>query len=155
MAVLLNDMLDRLEASYNAVKRFTSEASHEFRTPLSIIRLQTERLLEHPELSELERTNALHEQMEEVENLSNIIDSLLFLAKADAGAMPLSLQLIDMRTFLDDFKSDAALLASEHSVGFELRDEISQDWIMDVRWIRQVLLNLVSNALAVEVCLPK
>ena len=150
MAILLNDMLDRLETSYNAVKRFTAEASHEFRTPLSIIRLQTERLLAHPDLPVKERTHALHEQMEEVEHLSKIIDSLLLLAKVDAGAISLSLQPVNLQNFLDDFESDAALLASEHSVKFKLDARFNQNWIMDVRWIRQVLLNLMSNALAVS-----
>ena len=150
LAVLLNAMLDRLEAAYEQVKRFTAEASHEFRTPLSIIRLQTERLLEHPELTAEERVAALDEQMEEVERLNKMIDDLLFLAKADAGVMPLSIKQVNVEEFLADFKVDADLLAQAQSVKFALSSSVKGDWPMDASRIRQVLLNLLSNALTVS-----
>jgi signal transduction histidine kinase len=149
MAVLLNAMLDRLEAAYLQVKRFTAEASHEFRTPLSIIRLQTERMLTHSELPLEERESALHEQMEEVERLNKMIDDLLFLAKADAGVIPLSVQRVNLAELLADFKVDADLLAGERKMKFALQGEVPEDWRLDARLIRQVLLNLLSNALAV------
>lgn len=147
MAVLLNAMLDRLETAYLQVKRFTAEASHEFRTPLSIIRLQAERLLNHPELKTDERESALTEQMEEVERLNKMIDDLLFLAKSDAGVLPLTLEQVDVMDFLADFKADAELLSEEHSVVFDLKCSVTGEWGMDPNLIRQVLLNLLSNAL--------
>lgn len=150
MAILLNAMLDRLEAAYEQVKRFTAEASHEFRTPLSIIRLQTERLLEHPELTTEERVAALDEQMEEVERLNKMIDDLLFLAKADSGVMPLSVKPVNVSEFLADFKTDAELLAEEAGVRMELESSAEGEWAMDASRIRQVLLNLLSNALRVS-----
>lgn len=150
MAILLNDMLDRLEAAYQQVKRFTAEASHEFRTPLSIIRLQTERLLDQPDLTVEERANALTEQMEEIERLNKIIDELLFLAKSDAGVMPLSLKQVTISEFLDDFKVDAQLLSEQKSVTFELENSVLGKWKMDSNLVRQVLLNLLSNALTVS-----
>lgn len=150
MAILLNAMLDRLERSYQQVKRFTAEASHEFRTPLSIIRLQTERMLAQPELAESERELALCEQMEEVERLNKMIDDLLFLAKADAGAMPLAIKSVSLSEFLQEFTTDVVLLAQEFGVRFELSQSVEGDWFFDARWIRQVLLNLVSNALRVS-----
>jgi signal transduction histidine kinase len=148
MAVLLNAMLDRLEAAYQQVKRFTAEASHEFRTPISIIRLHTERLIEHPELSEIERSNSLSEQMEEIERLNKMIDDLLFLAKADAGVLPLSFQVVDLVEYISDLQSDAVILLGEYSIRFEVSSMPHGEWVMDPRWIRQVLLNLVSNALS-------
>jgi signal transduction histidine kinase len=150
MAVLLNAMLDRLEAAYEQVKRFTAEASHEFRTPLSIIRLQTERLLERPELTTEERVAALDEQMEEVERLNKMIDDLLFLAKADAGVLPLSVKQVNVEEFLSDFKADAELLAEGEEVHFKLKSSVEGEWPMDANRIRQVLLNLLSNALTVS-----
>mgnify|MGYP001087476237 CR=1 FL=1 len=150
MAILLNDMLDRLEAAYQQVKRFTAEASHEFRTPLSIIRLQTERLLDQPDLTTEERAGALTEQMEEVERLNKIIDELLFLSKSDAGVMPLSLKLVALSDFLEDFKVDAQLLSEQQSITFELVNSVPGKWEMDPNLVRQVLLNLLSNALTVS-----
>ncbi len=150
MAILLNSMLDRLEASYQQVKRFTAEASHEFRTPLSIIRLQTERLLSNPKLPLAERESALAEQMEEVERLNKIIDDLLLLSKADAGVMSLDFQRVNLGEYLSDFCSDAELLSEERGVRFELKYDEPAEWVFDPRWMRHVLLNLLSNALEVS-----
>jgi len=147
MAILLNAMLDRLETAYLQVKRFTAEASHEFRTPLSIIRLQTERLLGNSELTLEEREDALAEQMEEVERLNKMIDDLLFLSKADAGVIPLSIQRVNLSEYLADFKTDADLLAGEFALTFALQCEVKGAWGLDPGLIRQVLLNLFSNAL--------
>lgn len=150
MALLLNEMLDRLEASYQQVKRFTAEASHEFRTPLSIIRLQAERLMANPDLAEKDRTDALSEQMEEIERLNKIIDDLLVLAKSDAGVMPLALRSVNMAEYISNFRCDAELLAEERGVSFQLNKGTVSEWVFDSVWMRHVLLNLFSNALNVS-----
>lgn len=150
MAQLLNAMLDRLEVSYEQVKRFTAEASHEFRTPLSIIRLQAERLLEHPDLPEVERTLALTDQMEEVGRLNKIIEDLLFLAKADTGIMPLNVKKVHLSEYLADLGDDCRLLAEESGVAFAVEGDVDVDWHFDAVWIRNVLLNLFMNSLAVS-----
>lgn len=150
MALLLNEMLDRLENSYQQVKRFTAEASHEFRTPLSIIRLHTEHLLSHPELSPHELEAALSEQMEEVERLNSMIDDLLLLAKADSGVMALDLRSVDLAEYFDDLATDLDLLTADKGVRFELQQLGPASWVFDPSWMRQVILNLVSNALAVS-----
>lgn len=152
MAGLLNAMLDRLERAYDQVRRFTAEASHEFRTPLSIIRLQAERLLERGDLSASERESALQEQMEEIERLNSMIDDLLLIAKADAGVMVLNSHDVDLTTFLDDFSADARLLAEEKGITFWHRADSAITWPFDPAWIRRVLLNLLSNSLEASAC---
>jgi len=147
LAVLLNAMLDRLERSYEQVKRFTAEASHEFRTPLSILRLHTERLLGNPDLSSEEREKALSEQMEEVERLNHMIDDLLFLAKADAGVIRMEIRSVALQSFLDDLRSDAEILAEEKGIRFLMKNSPVATWRLDPSLIRQVLLNLIVNAI--------
>lgn len=147
MASLLNAMLDRLESSFQQVKRFTAEASHEFRTPLSIIRLQTERLLGNPDLALEEREMALSDQMEEVERLSKMIDDLLLLAKADAGVMHLDLETVRLADYYQDLSADAQLIGAEKGVNFHLEADATETWAFDPRWMRHVFLNLFSNAL--------
>ena len=147
MAVLLNDMLDRLESSYEQVKRFTAEASHEFRTPLSILRLQTERMLNHPDLDAEEREKALSDQMEEVERLNQMIDDLLFLARSDAGVMRVELRRIVLGDYLEDLRCDVNLLAEDRGIIFQMKSPTNLIWTLDPVLIRQVLLNLISNAL--------
>ncbi|MGA1205621.1 MAG: ATP-binding protein [Opitutales bacterium] len=147
MAELLNAMLDRLEAAYTQVRRFTAEASHEFRTPLSIIRLQTERMLADIDMPLAERSSALCEQMEEVERLNKLIDDLLILAKADAGIFPLSTDWVELPLFVADFSDDARLLAQEEGIIFESVLEDVDRWVFDPSWIRRVLFNLLTNSL--------
>ena len=147
MAEFLNEMLDRLEGSYEQVKRFTAEASHELRTPLSIIRLQAERLSQEGVVSEQDRQEAATEQLEEVGRLNKLIDDMLLLAKADAGVMQLNCQAVDLAEFIEDFRCDADLLAEDRGMSFKLSNEIQRSVHFDPVWMRHVLLNLLSNAL--------
>jgi len=147
MASFLNEMLDRLEASYEQVKRFTAEASHELRTPLSIIRLQAERLSQEGEMTVAERREASAEQLEEIQRLNKLIDDMLLLAKADAGVIQLNCKAVDIAEFTEDFNCDAELLAAEKGVHFKLSCPIEGIVYFDPAWMRHVLLNLLSNAL--------
>lgn len=149
MASLLNEMLDRLEASYEQVKRFTAEASHELRTPLSIIRLQAEKLASENSLTPDERQEAALDQLEEVGRLNKLIDDMLLLAKADAGVMVIHAKTVHLSDFLKDFSDDAKLLAEEVGVHFRVEGAEDVQATLDPTWMRHVLLNLLSNALKV------
>lgn len=150
MAELLNAMLDRLEAAYEQVNRFTAEASHELKTPLSIIRLQAERMANHPELPTEERSAALAEQIEEVGHLNGLIEDLLLLAKSDAGVLTFRPQEVNLNEFIDDFKADAELLAADAGSVFTVSSITNEQASFDPALIRRVLLNLLSNALKVS-----
>lgn len=147
MASFLNEMLDRLESSYDQVRRFTAEASHELRTPLSIIRLQAERLAQEGAMSPNDRLEASAEQLDEIQRLNKLIDDMLLLAKADAGVIQLHCKAVDMSEFSTDFRCDAELLAEEKGVAFKLSNTIEHNVYFDPVWMRHVLLNLLSNAL--------
>ena len=147
MAEFLNEMLDRLETSYEQIKRFTAEASHELRTPLSIIRLQAERLSQEGALSDQDRRDGATEQLEEIGRLNKLIDDMLLLAKADAGVMQLKCQTVEPSEFLEDFRCDATLLADDRGVRFRLLNEFDGIVRFDPVWMRHVLLNLLTNAL--------
>jgi heavy metal sensor kinase len=80
----LNAMLDRLSASFEDVRRFTSDASHELRTPVSVMRTTAEVSLRQPRTSDEYRA-ALEDVLREAERASALVDGLLVLARADAG----------------------------------------------------------------------
>ncbi len=148
LSIFLNDMFDRLEGAFEQISRFTADASHELRTPLALIRLHGERLINNPGLSERERTDALEEQMLEIERLNKLVDDLLFIAKADSGVLKLSCQHIDLSEYLQEFSEDAKLLCEEQSVSFEFIEQgEGTELDVDPIWMRHVLLNLLSNAL--------
>jgi len=146
LARLLNQMFDRLEASFTQTRRFTAEASHELKTPLSLIRLQAEKLLIEGGLKPTQE-EALQVQLEEIARLNQIIEELLFLSRAEARAITLQLEPHDLRTFLETFASDARVLAESRGARFTLSASSEGPAVFDRRWIRQVLLNLLANAL--------
>ncbi|HEX8811800.1 MAG TPA: histidine kinase dimerization/phospho-acceptor domain-containing protein, partial [Terracidiphilus sp.] len=96
LSATLNDMLKRIESAVNSVRDFTSYASHELRTPVALIRTEADLALQ------FERTNdeyreAIYIIGSEAQRMSSLLDSLLFLARADAGAEQVRLDPVDAR----------------------------------------------------------
>ena len=147
LARLLNQMFDRLESSFNQVRRFTAEASHELKTPLSLMRLQTEKMLMEGGLSPVQE-ESLQVVIEEITRLNQIIEELLFLSRAEAKAITLSYKPQDPRAFMESFVQDARVLAESRGVRLAHVHGGEGAVEFDARWIRQVLLNLLANALS-------
>jgi signal transduction histidine kinase len=149
LALLLNQMFDRIESSFNQVRRFTAEASHELKTPLSLIRLQAEKLLVEGGLSAAQE-ESVQMQLEEAARLNQIIEELLFLSRAEARAITLALRKEDPVQFLQVFEQDARVLAEHRGVRFAEKVSCNGLVEFDPNRIRQVLLNLLTNALEVS-----
>lgn len=150
LADLLNQMFDRLEVSFNQVRRFTADASHELKTPLALIRLSAERI--RTRVSDDEEANAeLGELLEEVNRLNQIIEMLLFLAKSDAGVLSPEFRRESLPLFMAAVAEDAAVLAEDKGVLFELAANELGHARFQPTLIRQLLLNLINNALNVSV----
>ena len=149
LAEFLNQMFDRLEHSFSEIRRFAAEASHELKTPLSLLRLHAERLLSDEALAEPHRESVLV-QLEEIGRVNYIIDELLFLSRADAGAVLLELRPQQPRSFLHAFAQDANVLAEHGGKSFVWAHHGEGAVEVDGKRIRQVLLNLLTNALKVS-----
>jgi signal transduction histidine kinase len=92
----LNDMLGRIESGVRSVRDFTAYASYELRTPITLIRSEADLALQF-ERSRSEYREAIKVIHSEAQRMSSLIDSLLFLARADAGAEQVQLQPVDAR----------------------------------------------------------
>jgi len=149
LAQLLNQMFDRLETAFVQIRRFADEASHELKTPLSLIRLHAEKMLTDGNLSG-DQAEAVLVQLEELARLNQIIDELLFLSRAEAAAIVFDLRPRDPLRLLDGFQQDAAALTAHHGMRFVQRHEGVGPVAYDEKWLRQVLLNLLTNALRVS-----
>lgn len=145
LAHLLNAMFDRLEGAFNQTRRFTAEVSHELKTPLSIMRLNAEKLLLEGKLSPAEEEN-VQLQLEAITQLNYLISELLFLSRAEAHAISLQAETTDPRQFLEGFAADARVLAESNGMQFDLKLSGEGQADFNPKWIRQVLLNLVMNA---------
>jgi signal transduction histidine kinase len=148
LARLLNEMFDRLEAAFNQTRRFTAEASHELKTPLSLVRLQAEKLLIEGGLKPSQE-EAMQVLLEEIARLNQIIEELLFLSRAEARAITLQAEAQNPRRLLESFATDARVLAESRGVIFTEHITSDGEAVFDPKWIRQVLLNLLANALNV------
>ena len=146
LARLLNNMIDRLEKSFNHVQRFTADMSHELMTPLSVIRLHAEKLLNDPDLPAKYR-NAVEEQLQETLFLTETLERLLMLAKADSTVLPLKLLPVNTQEYVRQFAEDAQLLAESREMKTVVTHNDPGTTWFDQNWIRQVLFNLLSNAL--------
>lgn len=149
LAMLLNAGYDRLDASTERLRRFTADVSHELRTPLSILRLSAGRIRETPDVPESARELAL-DQIGEIERMNRFIGDLLGFAKLDAGAVAMESREVRVAEWLADFSEDAAALAEDAGCRFEADAPADCVVRIDPVRMRQVMLNLLSNALRVS-----
>jgi signal transduction histidine kinase len=146
LARLLNQTFDRLEAAFNQIRRFTAEASHELKTPLSLMRLHAENVATHGGLT-AEQEESLHLLLDEIVRLNKIIEELLFLSRAQARAITLNLQPSDPQACVRQFVADARVLVESRGLRLVENSAGSGFAQFDAKWIRQVLFNLVTNAM--------
>ncbi|MDE2487824.1 MAG: HAMP domain-containing protein [Alphaproteobacteria bacterium] len=146
LALLLNETFDRLESAFNQIRRFSDEASHELKTPLSLIRLHAEKMLSDGALAP-GHAEAVLVQIEEVARLNQIIDEMLFLSRAEAKAIPFDLKPLSPLRFLESFAQDAQALSEHTGRCFTWSHRGRGKALFEEKWLRQVLLNVLTNAL--------
>jgi heavy metal sensor kinase len=116
LAGVLNEMLARLERSFVAARRFSADAAHELRTPLTILKGEIEVALHVTPLEPREQAT-LASCLEEVNRLAALIEDLLFLARADADAVSLPGELVDLWTLVADARLGLEAIAEPAGVG--------------------------------------
>jgi two-component system heavy metal sensor histidine kinase CusS len=136
-----NTMLDRLEDSFRQVSRFTADAAHELKTPLTVLRGK----LEQAVLSENSSQLDLNAILDEVGHLSAITRKLLLLSQADSGSMALHFEPINITELVDELIADMTLLSDE----LELDCVIEKGLIIqgDIVLLKQLLNNLLVNVM--------
>jgi two-component system heavy metal sensor histidine kinase CusS len=145
LSTMLNQMFDRLESAFTQIRQFSAEASHELKTPLSLVRLHAEKMLLSGELAPAHE-EAVQLQLEELARLDQIIEEMLFLSRVEAQAISLQLTHANPAGFLQTFAQDARVLAEHSGQLFAHSHDGEGQVSFDAKRIRQVLLNLLSNA---------
>jgi signal transduction histidine kinase len=142
---VLNHMTARLNDSFTRIRDFTLHASHELKTPVTVLCGETETELRDDSLAPTRRERAAS-QLEELRRLAAIVDGLTLLAKADAGLVPLTSAPVRLDALVRDSFDDAQILAHEAGITVELKQCEEVTVTGDAHRLRQLLLNLADNA---------
>ena len=140
-----NDMIAKLDASFQQVRRFSADASHELRTPLTVMKGETELALRRPRAAE-DYQLVLESNLEEIDRLTRIVDELLFLSRADLGEVKMASLPVRLDELIRDVHKQASVLGQEHGAQVSLGPLTSATVLGDELRLRELLLNLVDNA---------
>jgi len=146
LGTVLNDMLGRLERSYDSVQHFSADAAHELRTPLTILKGELEVTLRLTPTTD-EYRQVLISCLEEVNRLSTLVADLLFLARSDSGNATVSSVPIDLSKLIEEVGPPLRALADKADVRFET-NMAKESWTKGSRpMLFRVLFNLGENAI--------
>src|SRR3954454_12736124 len=147
LALTVNGMLSRLEQSFSSLHRFTADASHELKTPLMVLRAGVERALVHPGIPG-DIMQSLDETLAQINQMTEMVENLLTLARADEGRAPLAVEECDLRELVVDVAETAGILGEEAGVtAVHSMPEYPVRLAVDRHRIREMLLNMVTNAI--------
>ena len=146
VAAAFNRVLDRLGSALSTQRRFMADASHELRTPVSIIATASEVTLSQPVRTEAEYRDALTAVSQQNARLARLVDDMLVLARADAGGYPTVRTEVDMDAIVEDCVRELSPLALARRIRVTSRlAPVSAT--ADEALLRRLLLNLLTNAL--------
>jgi heavy metal sensor kinase len=142
-----NEMISRLDQSFRQIKQFSTDASHELKTPLTILKGEVEVTLRKERAShEYEQT--LKSNLEEINRMSQIVDDLLLLSKADIGEIRLNKEVINLTEILDEVVAQMNILAQSKTLLIETSNHHEDIHIFgDGLRIRELFLNLIENGI--------
>ncbi len=143
---VINEMLTRLEDSFNQVRKFTTDASHELRTPIAIMKAGIEVALSRKRDIQGYQ-HVIVNTLEDLGRLSRIIESLFMLARADAGQYQIHTERMNLSAVITDVAEQLKLVAEPKNISVSL-EKIENIFIQgDELLIRMLLLNLADNAM--------
>src|SRR5882672_11063242 len=143
---VFNTMTARLDSSFQRIRDFTLHASHELKTPLMVLYGEMETALVAEALNEAQRER-LARQLDEIQRLAKIVDSLSLLTRADAGQIELEHEPVQLDEIVRDTFADAQILAK--SANIQVQMAVCESAIIqgDRHLLRELLLNLADNAI--------
>lgn len=142
----LNNMLGRLESSFNRITQFTADASHELRTPLAVMRTTTEVSLRTSQ-TVADYREAQEDVLSELEKTSSLVEKLMLLARADAGVEALQHSPVNVADCLREACKDGQILAEAKQLKFAEGIDAQELFIEgDSHALHRLFLILIDNA---------
>jgi len=142
-----NEMISRLDQSFRQMKQFSSDASHELKTPLTILKGEVEVMLRKERTSQ-EYQQTLRSNLEEINRMSQIVEDLLNLSKADTGEIILNKEDINLTEILDEVVAQMERLAKTKKLHLSATNHHQDIHIFgDALRLRELFINLIENGI--------
>ena len=150
LIAVLNATFDRLQGSFEQSVRFSADASHQLKTPITVLRAGIEEILTDPETPPKQQARA-EQLLHQTHQLTSVAENLLLLARADAGRLELRCKEFDLREVLDGVMDDISAVAGPRNITLEVDVPAKLPLVAD-RWSVAVIAeNLVENAVKYNV----
>lgn len=147
LAGKFNELLARLDQSFEQQRRFMADASHELRTPVAIVRGESDVILGKENRDEAEYRESFSIVQSEAERMTRIIEDLFTLARVDAGQQPLQKDAIYLDEILADAVKSFRTVANNRRVKLEFEMPEEMKFSGDAQLLRRLFSNLIDNAL--------
>ncbi|MGD0916434.1 MAG: ATP-binding protein [Thermodesulfobacteriota bacterium] len=142
-----NEMISRLDQSFRQIKQFSTDASHELKTPLTILKGEVEVTLRKRRTSD-EYEQTLRSNLEEINRMSQIVEDLLFLSRADIGEVRLNREAINLNEILNELVVQMKILAQAKNIRIETSNHHGDIHVFgDALRIRELFSNLIENGI--------
>lgn len=145
LAITFNEMLDRIQESYESQNQFVSDASHELRTPISVIQGYI-RLLDRWGKEDKE---VLKESIDaiksEAENMKDLVEKLLFLARGDKHTQKVNKETFNLKTLIDEVVKETRLIDDKHNINCHENKDI--EIFADAKLLKEALRVFIDNSI--------
>lgn len=144
LEIAINNLLERIRESHRQQDRFVSDASHELRTPISVIQGYANMLDRWGKEDEQILEESIEAIKNESEHMKNLIEQLLFLARGDSGRNTLEFVPVDLSRIVEDVWEESEMIDENHKYEFEGGEQV--EMLGDAAMLKQSLRILVQNA---------
>lgn len=145
LAQTFNDMMDRIQKSVQQQNRFVSDASHELRTPISVIQGYTNLLARWGKDDRKVLEESISALQSEAESMNRLIENLLFLARDDSGTLEVTREQFNIKEIIDEILYETSLLETDHKILSEKREDLIVS--ADRKLIKEAVRILVDNSI--------
>ena len=145
LAEAINGMLDRINESYNSQVRFVSNASHELRTPISVIQGYANLLDRWGKNDEKALEESIAAIKSEAQSMKDLVEQLLFLARGDNDSMRISIEKLNINAIIEEVTAETQMITPSHTITFTADEELHIAG--DALLIKQALRILIDNSI--------
>lgn len=142
----MNSMISRIQASFDYLNRFSIAASHELKTPLTILRGEIEVALKSPKTAEHYK-EILESNYEETLRLIRIVDNVFYISRLDRSMIQFHMQVTNIYSFLEKTVRSMEILGREKNISFLLSGDTLATAAVDANQMKQVFYNVLDNAI--------